>query len=275
MDIVSPNQSASKTFIIYPGKQVTLYATGLSGDDKVYVELLHLSRAPEFNGNPCCDISPVDIQILGTTILKCADGNEAVLTAEYPFFVLDTPQNVPLRVRVDADPSALVTVELQESDSDGCMACTCRCYDTVWTPTGQERCVNGNVEREEKSNCGTLQWVVDRPQSWVATGQTRCENWAVEKQEVNDCGTLRWTATGETCYCPSLSISCEGQPGFGYHEMDPKDPAATVEMAPCPGDTSTDSIWIYPSAGKGHTIKITDCDGNVIGYAANCSNCAC
>lgn len=75
-------------------------------------------------------------------------------------------------------------------------------------------------------------------------------------------------------YCPSLRISCDGQPGFGFHEMDPKDPAATVEMAPCTGDTSVDNLWIYPSAGPGHTIKVMDCDGTLIGYAVNKSDCA-
>lgn len=76
-------------------------------------------------------------------------------------------------------------------------------------------------------------------------------------------------------YCPSLRLSCDdNQPGFGFHLLDPKDPAATVEMAPCAGDTSVDSIWIYPSAGVGHTVKVTDCDGNIIGYAVNRSDCA-
>jgi hypothetical protein len=75
-------------------------------------------------------------------------------------------------------------------------------------------------------------------------------------------------------YCPSLRLSCDGQPGYGFHLLDPKDPAATVEMAPCPGDTSMDSIWIFPSAGPGHTLKVLNCDGSVIGYAANRSDCA-
>jgi len=74
-------------------------------------------------------------------------------------------------------------------------------------------------------------------------------------------------------YCPSLRLSCSGEPGFGYHADDPKDPAATVEMAPCAGDPQ-DSIWIYPTSGTGHTVKVTDCDGVLIGYAANRSDCA-
>jgi hypothetical protein len=71
-----------------------------------------------------------------------------------------------------------------------------------------------------------------------------------------------------------MRLSCDGQPGFGFHLMDPKDPAATVEMATCPGDETTDSVWIYPAAGPGHTVKVMDCDGNPIGYAANRSDCA-
>jgi hypothetical protein len=145
----------------------------------------------------------------------------------------------------------------------------------AWTPTGQERCVGTNVEREEENDCGAPRWVVDRAQTWTDTGETRCANNVVETQQENDCGKTRWTPTATTCgYCPSLRISCDGQPGFGFHTVDPKDPAATVEMAPCPGDEMTDSIWIYPAAGPGHTIKVADCDGNVIGYAVNKSDCA-
>lgn len=308
MDILRPTELVSTAFVIYPGKQVTLYATGLVGDDKAIVELLHLSRAPEFTGNPCCVVTP-DIAVLASTPLKCSDGNAIVMTAEYPWVTIDAPQNVPLRVVLAADTAALVTVELHETESDGCLECTCRCYDETWTDTGQQRCLDGNVEFEERSNCGTLRWVVERPQAWVATGEQRCYEDNVEFQEVNDCGDLRWvvdrsqtwTETGVTrcvdflvqneerndcgdlrwvittikCgYCPSLRLSCSGGGGYGFHTDDPKDPDATVEMAPCPDDNSVDSLWIYPSAGPGHTVKVLDCDGVVIGYAANKSDCA-
>ncbi len=72
-------------------------------------------------------------------------------------------------------------------------------------------------------------------------------------------------------YCPSQAL-LDG--GFGFHEADPKDPAATVMIAPCAGDNSVDPIWIYPTAGKGHTARVTDCDGVLIGYGANTSSCA-
>lgn len=54
--------------------------------------------------------------------------------------------------------------------------------------------------------------------------------------------------------------------------MDPKDPAATVEMADCDG--IEDSVWIYPAPGAGHTVKVMDCNGTLVGYAANQSACA-
>jgi hypothetical protein len=98
--------------------------------------------------------------------------------------------------------------------------------------------------------------------------------------------TCSFTAPAGSAF-PSLAVSavptpapvyCPSQPlvdgGFGYHIADPKDPAATVEIAPCAGDTSVDSIWVYPTAGTGHTAKVTACDGTTIGYGANQSNCA-
>jgi hypothetical protein len=72
-------------------------------------------------------------------------------------------------------------------------------------------------------------------------------------------------------YCPSISI-IDG--GFGFHQADPPDPAATVIINPCAGDVSVDNIYIYPTAGTGHTVRVTDCDGVLIGYAVNRSNCA-
>ena len=78
---------------------------------------------------------------------------------------------------------------------------------------------------------------------------------------------------------PQPTVYCASQPllggGFGYHISDPKDPAATVEIAPCPGDTSgTPSIWVYPAASAGATAPQYDCNGVLIGYGRNTSNCA-
>ena len=73
-------------------------------------------------------------------------------------------------------------------------------------------------------------------------------------------------------YCASLRLYCDGTPGFGFHEADIRDPAATVQIADCDG--ALDTAYIYAEAGPGHTVKITDCDGNLVGYAVNRSACA-
>jgi hypothetical protein len=411
-EIIRPGVGASNAFVVLPGKQVTLRATGLAGDEYVEVQIVELSRAPEFTGDSCCATPASDVVVLNSVPLLCAPDSPVRLTQEIPFAVINGPQLVTLQAVVVAGPGALVSVELLQTEDDCCAPTICQCLDNTWepsgaircvgenvereevsncgnkrweferavawtdtggvrceganvekeqvndcgatkwvakgpqtwTPTGQERCVGANVELEEKNDCGTVRWVVDRaaswtdtgavrcegtnvekeqvnecgttqwvikgPQTWTPTGQercvganvereekndcccetrwvtdravawtptgeTRCENNLIENKEANDCGAVRWTATATVCgYCPSLRVSCDGQSGFGFHEMDPKDPAATVEMAPCAGDTSVDSLWIYPSAGPGHTVKVTDCDGVLIGYAVNKSDCA-
>jgi len=67
--------------------------------------------------------------------------------------------------------------------------------------------------------------------------------------------------------CPSFSLA-DASPffkGFAYVAGDLIDPAATV---PYRGG------FIYPAAGEGHTVKVTDALGAVIGYAVNKSDCA-
>ena len=56
MQILGPNATTSAAFIVASGKQVTLNAHGLSGGDVVVIEIVTLSSAPEFKGDPCCDL---------------------------------------------------------------------------------------------------------------------------------------------------------------------------------------------------------------------------
>ena len=282
MEILNPLSSLSNAqtaFTIYPGKQITLHAKGLAGDDKVFVEILELSKAPDFTGNPCCTFYRTDIQVVARTPLLCPDGRPTELTAEYPVGVMNAPQSVTLGVRVEADDAAVVSVELYETDSDGCVACICDrpptpCEDATWTPTGEERCVGANVEKQELSNCGNSRWSVDRPQTWTPTGETRCVNNLVEAQEENDCGKTRWVATTTVCgFCPSYPVPrdlCDGQSAYAFRECDTKDPLATVEIVDCDG---ANKVYVYPSCGDGHSVPVTDCDGVLLGYAANTSDC--
>ena len=316
MEILNPKSTSSAAFIIRPGKEITLYAKGLSGSDTVVVEILELSEAPVFHGDACCDLTKARIEVVRRTPLLCPNGTPVALTAAYPFGTIDTPQGVALGVRLVADPSAVVTVTAEEtSGGSGCMSCMCDrpmppCIDATWTVTGETRCTPTGVQNKEESNCGTVRWAASTtPVKWTATGKTRCtatiieaeeesqcgdirwvattiavvwkltgvtrcSNHLVENEEQTQCGETRWTPTTQTCgYCPSMRLSCDNDcSGFGYNVADPKDPAATVEMPSCA--TTADSIWIYPSAGIGHTIKITNCDGSLIGYAANNSDCA-
>jgi len=146
----------------------------------------------------------------------------------------------------------------------------------VWVATGLKNCDSPLLSIQEINDCGTLRWIFGAPVTWTETGETRCVNHLVEAKEVNNCGDIRWTISATVCgYCPTQQLDCDGNSGWGFHIDDPKDPAATVEMAPCPGDVSIDSIWIYPTAGPCHTFKVLDCDGVVIGYAANSKGTSC
>lgn len=115
--------------------------------------------------------------------------------------------------------------------------------------------------------------VIEIAKHVVATREVCGELWYIWSDGTKTTETLP-TCPEPVTYCPSMRLSCSGGVGFGYHLLDPKDPAATVEMATCPGDETTDPIWIYPTAGPGHTVKVMDCDGNPIGYAVNRSDCA-
>jgi hypothetical protein len=276
--IIKQGAGASNAFVILPGKQVTLWATGLAGDDYIEIEVVTLSRAPDFIGDSCCAAPTPDIQVTSFVPLMCSADISRQLTALAPYVILDGPQLVTLRAVVHADPGALVEVFLEETDSDGSAEqwrCEPTCTDDTWSPSGNERCVGTDVESEEVSNCGTPRWVVDRPQTWTPTGDTRCENNLVENKEINDCGKTRWTATTVACgFCASYPApldKCDGQAAFGFREGDVRDPLATVQITDCDGG---DAVYFYPSAGPGHSVPVKDCDGTIIGYGANVSECA-
>jgi hypothetical protein len=197
----SDQQQVSTVFTIPTGGQVTLNATGLSDLDSVVVEIVQLSSGLAFTGDPCDAQSAPDIEVVTAVPLRCPNGSPVNMNKEFPYVVLDAPQQTPLRVRIVSELAVPIVVTLNNTTSAGALSFTCR--------------------------------------------------------EV---------------YCASMPVSCENDSGFGYHVVE-KDPLATVEMVDC---DNGDSIWIYPEAGRGHTMRITDCEGTLIGYANNCScNCGC
>lgn len=75
----------------------------------------------------------------------------------------------------------------------------------------------------------------------------------------------------EEPYCASYPL-IDG--GFGFIAGDIKDPEATVALAPCTGDVVTPTVYLFPTPRPGATAAQKDCDGAVIGYGMNRSNCA-
>jgi hypothetical protein len=71
--------------------------------------------------------------------------------------------------------------------------------------------------------------------------------------------------------CPSIALPGGG---FMYHPADILDPAATTVVGDC---VTAGSVlgYIYPTAGVGHTVAVEDCVGGTLGWAQNCSECAC
>lgn len=199
--IIDADGETSKVFTISEGKQVTLTAYGLSKADSVVLEIVRLSDGVAFSGDPCNVCLSPSIEVIDSTPLLCPNRSPVVMTKEYPYVVIDAPQNTPIRARVISALPGAIKVEAQITDSRGEMANTC----------------------------------------------------------------------SRALPCASMPLSCDDpSAGYGYHVSE-KDVLATVEMPDCSGG---DSIWIYPEAGFGHTIRVEDCEGETIGYANNCP-CPC
>ena len=121
-NIVKSGESKSKPFKIPSGKQITLFATGLSGDD--YVEVLLVAITPAGpRGGICCP-GPVVLPGLGSLYplnRVCCDCEPVPvrLTAENPWFILREPQEVEMIVHVVADLEAVVEVSMSITEATG------------------------------------------------------------------------------------------------------------------------------------------------------------
>ena len=82
------------------------------------------------------------------------------------------------------------------------------CIDAVWDWTGGKRCNGSFVEHEYKSNCGTIEWRIEREVAWVDTGQVRCTTSGVEKEQRNDCNATRWVAGGALTWTDTGETRC-------------------------------------------------------------------
>lgn len=121
MQLISPEIQTSNPFTIPSGGQVTLFAHGLQGADKVVVEVVSITKISG-GGSLCCP-EPVSLPEVVNAIplqLTCScETGPVQLTAEKPWVVFDTPQMVSLRARVIADDTAVISVEMFETKSAG------------------------------------------------------------------------------------------------------------------------------------------------------------
>ena len=175
--------------------------------------------------------------------------------------------------------TAFIKEELIESDSAACCSITAQCQPTGLPPPSVTAQVTG------------VPCPLAAPFIWQGAAYATVAGFIADVQAqvanaVYNAVTCQFTAPAGSVfpalvlstpsaagiiYCPTRAL-LDG--GYGYHAADPRDPAATVELAPCAGDLSTDPIYIYPVAAPGRTAKVLDCAGNAIGYGVNKSVCA-
>lgn len=116
--IISEENTASQPFVIPVGGQVTLFATGLQGGDKVTLHVVTTTRSGPAGGF-CCP-GPVSMPELVAAVplrvrCNCGPLETIELTADQPWAVLNGPQVLQLQARKEVDPTATVTVELFET----------------------------------------------------------------------------------------------------------------------------------------------------------------
>lgn len=293
----------SRTF--YLDNQMTIYATGLTGNDQIRFELIRVGDGDPAKRAGCNFSELVAAGVEGIQDLQCPDCEVGGaiklvrLTPKNPFIVLDFPKESLLRaVYEPEDPTdnSLGTMSVWAvnnrypvtdltSAMRGCEPTCCEEWPLEdWLPSEEWRC-NLETDMEERKyygHChGYYDWRDEQPILWEETGATRCnlETHEVEVQEVNRCGNLRWVPhETETCgWIPTYELPCGG---LAFRPEDDRDPEATVEIDGCGGDTVA---YIYPTPTPHATKAITGCEScedgqEVIGYAfpdgrADCDPC--
>lgn len=121
MLLIGTEVDTSEPFTIE--KQVTLFATGLQGADKVVVEVVSMSKSGP-QGDLCCPgpVALPEVQATTPLIVCGCDGVKAAveLTATNPWVVLNYPHEIPLRARKIVADDAVVEVELYKTSGACC-----------------------------------------------------------------------------------------------------------------------------------------------------------
>ena len=318
VDIIVPNQPEIKVF--YASGAVKVTAFGLIGDDCISFKLVReTSDSPRFTRSGCFASTPTSNEVEHAADYMIGNCKPTMYEGRNTIIIPRAGSYLPVINGADSDGGLTVQVELVEdsefSDREiGIDPCGCPCKSTAWVWSGSEQCRDGNVWREEESNCGNLRWVLNRAAgwtdsgetrcngnnfesklvsecggtewrvlrsvSWVATGETRCENHAVEAKELNDCGVARWVSTGVSCgYSPSVPLVLEVYDGCGGGQQIGYmyHPSEERDPAATVAVHDCDGVvlgYIYPTASTGRTLPVGDCDSDPIGYALNYSSTA-
>lgn len=223
---------------------VYFYAYGLTDGDKICVQrTVTSSQVSGYVNQGCTTLAPVPGQIMARAPVDTCGSPMCMKLGQASIQVLE--------------PGSYELV----GEGPGILAGTVLVEQQVWL---------GN---HEPTTCAKPIEISKLPEIVLAKHVTSSQVVCGELVYVWSDGTNTTEALPECAVEFCASIPLHGG-GFGYHEFDVRDPAATVIIEPCAWDTTVDKIYIYPSAGPGHTARQNDCDGVLIGYGVNTSACA-
>jgi hypothetical protein len=259
--------------VVVGSKPIFLYAYGMADGDKICVRRIVTSADESgFVSSNCSVSSPVPGSVVARSDVN-ACGNPVCMDKDNASVQLPEPGSYELVGEGPGFAAGTITIEeVVWTGEHSPAACPAPIEIGSLPPIEISAIPDLNIAELPDLVISELP-IIEIAKHVVGTQVVCGDLWYIWSDGTKTTETLP-TCPEPVTYCPSMRLSCSGGVGFGYHLMDPKDPAATVEMATCPGDETTDPIWIYPTAGPGHTVKVMDCDGNPIGYAVNRSDCA-
>lgn len=117
----------SDTFQIEYGKQMTIAAIGLEGDDHIEFQMVHV---PSVDPDHCaCPPGVATLPTVSGYITLTCCGEPIRLTPENPVVVLDSPQRMLLRAVLNADDTQAIYAWALETDTrnvtDRMRGCPC------------------------------------------------------------------------------------------------------------------------------------------------------
>lgn len=205
-------------------RPITISAVNLAEDDVITFYVVKVAANQKITSDCRCTFDIPQPAIIGEQLLMCPECVDEVgfvpvrLTANNPVVVLKHPHESVLQANYEGEGLGESTVSfvvgaIDSNITPGMSGCpqVC-CEDMTWTDTGSIRCniQTGQVEEQQVSNCGRVQWIATGPLNWQDTGDFRCNAAAgtKEKKQVNDCGNARWIADGALTWVDTGVTRC-------------------------------------------------------------------